>query len=53
MEQRWHFECETCGWDDKEAGHLATDQEIYCHLCLEDCLHIVLLRRWLATPETS
>jgi hypothetical protein len=58
-ERRWCFECPVCEYDHKEAGALATDQQIYCALCAGDCGRDVLLRRWLpeehradrATPE--
>lgn len=50
---QWHFKCPECDYDDKEAGRLATDDEIYCALCFSDCLHKVLLKRWPATGEEN
>lgn len=46
-ERRWHFECPDCQFDDKEAGELATDSEVYCPLCAADSGHTVTLRKWL------
>lgn len=45
-QRRWHFECPDCQYDDKEAGFLRTDDEIYCPMCWADSLHLVVLRRW-------
>ncbi len=45
--RRWHFECPECEYDDREAGQLATNNEIYCPLCASDSGHIVTLKRWL------
>ena len=45
---RWHFACRSCGYDDKEAGRLATDEERTCPLCASDSGHVVSLEKWLA-----
>jgi hypothetical protein len=49
-ERRWCFECPVCEYDHKEAGKLATDQQIYCVLCAGDNGRDVLLRKWLHQP---
>ena len=51
VEARYHFECRECGYDDKEAGKLATEKQIYCGLCASDNGRDVLLHRWPARAE--
>ena len=29
------FQCPECGYGDREVGHLVTDAETYCIVCLE------------------
>jgi hypothetical protein len=38
-----------CGF---ELGHLATDQELFCGVCLKEGRALILLERWLADDET-
>jgi hypothetical protein len=47
-ERLFHFECPVCGFDDNEAGSLASESQIYCGLCAEDNGKDVLLKRRLA-----
>jgi hypothetical protein len=51
--RRWRFECPECQFDHEEAGRLATDAEVYCGMCAEDCGRDVRLRRWLASGDPS
>ena len=41
----WHYHCPECGFGDKEIGHLAVTDALYCEVCLEDKQH-VRLKRW-------
>jgi hypothetical protein len=49
----WHFQCPECGMGDFELGHLATDQESFCEVCLEEGRALILLERWLADDATA
>lgn len=42
----YRFECHDCGFDDIEAGELATEEQVYCPLCAEDSGRAVRLFRW-------
>ena len=42
----WHFQCPECGMGDFELGHLATDQELFCEVCMEEQSRLILLERW-------
>jgi len=50
-ERRWRFECPECGFDDEEAGRLATDRVIWCGMCAGDTGRDVKLRKWLAEDK--
>ncbi len=41
----WHYSCPECGTGDREAGHHAPTDVIYCEVCLEDRQY-VRLKRW-------
>lgn len=43
----YEFECPECGFDNKEAKKLATEQQKYCGMCAGDSGRDVLMRRWL------
>ena len=53
MSIKYHFECPVCEYDDKEAGRLADETQIYCGMCAGDSGKDVLLKRWPATSEPS
>ncbi len=42
----WSFHCPECGFGHQELGHLATDQEIHCLVCLEEDGRLIHLQRW-------
>ncbi len=44
----YSYTCPECGTGDAELGHLATDEELHCMVCLIDEDRYVRLRRWLA-----
>ncbi len=53
MELRcYRFTCPECGMTDRELGHLATQEEIHCMVCLIDEERHVVLRRWFV-EETA
>ena len=52
-ERLYHFECPECGYDDAEAGVLATEKQCYCGLCAGDTGKEVLIRKRLAAPLTN
>ncbi len=50
----YRYVCPECGMSDGELGHLATQEEIHCMVCLIDDQKHVILRRWLAEePDTG
>ncbi len=46
----WHYHCPECGFGDKEVGHLAVTDALYCEVCLEDQQR-VQLKRWQAADD--
>ena len=52
-EAHWEFVCPECGFGHDELGVLATDDEIYCVVCLEETDRHVVLHRWMAVTETG
>ncbi len=48
----WHYHCPECGFGDKEIGHLAVTDALYCEVCLEDKQH-VRLKRWQAAEDPA
>ncbi len=42
----YRYICPECGMTDTELGHLATQDEIHCFVCLVDEQRHVVLRRW-------
>ena len=52
-EAHWEFACPECGFGHSELGFLATDDEIYCVVCLEETDRHVVLHRWIAVTETG
>lgn len=46
----WHYHCPECGFSDKEVGHLAVTDALYCEVCLEDQQR-VRLKRWQAVDD--
>ena len=49
----YRYACPECGMTDTELGHLATDDEIHCMVCLVDDERHVVLRRWLVEDQTA
>ncbi len=49
----YRYACPDCGMTDAELGHLATDSEIHCMVCLVDEDRHVVLRRWLVEDTVS
>jgi hypothetical protein len=41
----WHYRCPECGISDRELGHHATVDLIWCEVCLEEKRYI-RLHRW-------
>jgi hypothetical protein len=50
-EAHWQFACPECGFGHVELETLATDEELYCVVCLEESDRHVVLHRWIAVPE--
>ena len=42
----YRYACPDCGMTDVEVGHMATEDEIHCFVCLVDEQRQVVLRRW-------
>ncbi len=42
----YRYACPECGMTDVEVGHLATEDEVHCFVCLVDEQRQVVLRRW-------
>jgi hypothetical protein len=42
----YRYACPECGMTDVEVGHLATEDEVHCFVCLVDEQRHVVLRRW-------
>ena len=40
------FQCTGCGLGDYEVGHLTSEAEIYCVVCLEEEGRLIRLQRW-------
>jgi hypothetical protein len=52
-EAHWEFACPECGFGHGELGNLATDDEFYCMVCLEETDRHVVVQRWIAGVETG
>lgn len=48
----WHYLCPECSFGDKESGHLAVTDALYCEVCLEDKRR-VRLKRWHAAEDVA
>jgi hypothetical protein len=48
----WHYHCPECGFSDKEIGHLAVTDAVYCEVGLEDKRQ-VRLKRWQAAEDLA
>ena len=46
-EAHWEFVCPEWGFGNSELGYLASDDEIYCVVCLEENDRHVILHRWI------
>lgn len=44
----WQFRCPECGFGHREFGHLLSDHEIYCVVCVDEDGRYVRLHRWEA-----
>lgn len=47
---KWHFECPDCGFDDKQLGRLAVDNQRYCGTCSQNGKNRRVVR-WLEGAE--
>jgi hypothetical protein len=47
----WEFICPECGFGHGELGGLATDDEMYCVVCLEETDRHIVLHRWITVAE--
>lgn len=50
-ERVWKFRCPECEFTDEEIGALATDDEVYCEVCMTESHRYVRLRRWFEAAE--
>lgn len=51
--ERYRWECPECKYDWNESNSLATEREVYCGLCAEDCGRNVVIRKWLPEEEQA
>ena len=40
------FQCPECGMGDQEVGHLVTEAEMYCVVCLEEQNRQIRIQWW-------
>ena len=50
-EAHWAFACSECGFGNSELGYLASYDEIYCMVCLEESERHVVLHRWITAVD--
>ena len=40
------FQCPKCGFGDYEVGHLVTEADVYCVVCLEEQGRLIRVECW-------
>ena len=49
----WHYTCPECGVGDRDTGHYAVSDIVYCEVCLEQDQRPVRLKRWQVDESGS
>ena len=53
QQANWHFHCPECDMGAFELGHLTTDDQLLCEVCLDEGRGQIRLVRWLDPDQAA